>query len=218
VLSCLEILAVFGALVFLRMVSLQRALGCVILGSCFLLTALVPFQDKIVKRLTGDFEDSVQFRENGVRASLAAIAERPMLGFGLNNTACYLVKYLPEFDWALSTEQFATRVLHLRAPISLGNGFLHLLEETGILGFLGFVVLVFGALVSGVRSVARTVGEPRAVCCGLMIGMLGVLGEQFVDTPLWVDPVLFTFVLFIGMLNVAGVLFPKAGAGGAVSA
>jgi len=52
-----------------------------------------------------------------------------------------------------------------------------------------------------------------------MIGMLGALGEQFVDTPLWVDPVLFTFMLFFGMLNVAGFLFAKAGtAGRAVAA
>jgi hypothetical protein len=60
---------------------------------------------------------------------------------------------------------------------------------------------------------AVTSGENRAVCWALMVGMLAALGEQLIDAPLWVDTVLFTFVLFIGMLNVAGGLFGAAGAG-----
>ncbi|HEV2446174.1 MAG TPA: O-antigen ligase family protein [Candidatus Sulfopaludibacter sp.] len=207
VIACLQAVLVLGAMVLLRQVAVQRALAALILGSFVLLIALVPYRDKLMERLTGDFKESMQFREDGLRASLAAIEDRPILGFGLNNTAVYLGQYMPEMEWGLSTEEFASRELHLRAPITLGNGFLHVLEETGVLGFLGFLLLVLGAFVTGFRAMARTAGEPRAVCFALMVGILGALAEQVVDAPLWVDPVLFTFVLFIGMLNVAGALF-----------
>jgi hypothetical protein len=211
VIAVAQVALVLGALVLLRQVALQRVLAGVILGSAVLLIALLPFREKLMNRLTGDIKESLQYREEGTLASLTAIAEHPWLGFGLNNTEVYMGKYFPELEWGLSTEDFASRVLHLRAPITLGNGFLHVAEETGILGFLGFVILVLGAFVSGFRSMARTTGEPRAVCLALMVGILGALAEQLVDTPLWVDPVLFTFILFIGMLNVAGVLFGTAG-------
>jgi len=106
-------------------------------------------------------------------------------------------------EWGLVTEEFASRTLHLRAPIALGNGFLHVAEETGILGLLAFLVFVTGGLTAGVRSVVRSMGERQAVCLGLVIGMLGALAEQMVDTPLWVDPVLYTFTLYIGLLSLA---------------
>src|SRR5215831_13203586 len=56
-LACLQMLAVFGVLVLLRLVSLQRALAAVILGSGILLIALVPFREKVIKRFTGDFKE-----------------------------------------------------------------------------------------------------------------------------------------------------------------
>ncbi len=213
VLALLEIVLVLVVLVFLKQIAVQRALGAVILGLFVLLLALLPFKDKLMNRITGDFKESVQFREDGFRASFAAISERPLMGFGLNNTAVYLGQYLPDLEWGLTTEEFASRTLHLRAPVVLGNGLMHVIEETGLLGFLAFLLLLVGAFVSGFRSMAVTSGENRAVCWALMVGMLAALGEQLIDAPLWVDTVLFTFVLFIGMLNVAGGLFGAAGAG-----
>lgn len=219
VLALVQVVLVLAVLVLLRQVAIQRALGVLILGSFVLLLALLPFKDKVMDRLTGDFKESVQFREDGFRASLTAITDRPLLGFGLNNTAVYLGQYLPDLEWGLTTEEFASRTLHLRAPIVLGNGLMHVIEETGILGFLGFLLLVAGAFVAGFRSMAQTTGEHRAICWALMVGILGVLAEQLIDAPLWVDPVLYTFVLFIGMLSVAGPLFgtPAAGVKGAVA-
>jgi len=207
VLALLQVALVLAVLVMLKQVAIQRALGVLILGSFVLLLALLPFKDKVMDRLTGDFKESVQFRQDGFRASLAAISDRPLMGFGLNNTAVYLGQYLPDMEWGLTTEEFASRTLHLRAPVVLGNGLMHVIEETGILGFLAFLLLVFGAFVSGFRSMALTEGEHRAVCWALLVGILGALAEQLIDAPLWVDPVLYTFVLFIGMLNVAGPLF-----------
>src|SRR5262249_41588032 len=130
-------------------------------------------------------------------------------GFGLNNTELFLGHYLPDMEWGLVVEEFATHTLHLRAPIALGNGFLHVLEETGMLGLAGFLCFVIGGLVNGLRSLAKTAGAPRALCFGMLIGVIGALAEQIVDTPLWVDPVLYTFTLFFGLLNIAGSLFAR---------
>ena len=190
-------------MVLLRQVAVKHALGLVIVSTFTLFLCLLPVREKLLNRLTGDFTESVRYREEGTHASLAAIGDRPLLGFGLNNTEIYLGQYLPEMEWGLVTEEFASRTLHLRAPIALGNGFLHVAEETGILGLLAFLVFVTGGLTAGVRSVVRSMGERQAVCLGLVIGMLGALAEQMVDTPLWVDPVLYTFTLYIGLLSLA---------------
>jgi O-antigen ligase len=214
VFASLQVAAVMALLVLLRQVAIQRALGAMVLGCFVLLLGLLPFRDKLMNRWTGDFQESIDFREEGFNASLVAIADHPLLGLGLNNTAAYMGKYLPQMEWGLSIEEFASRTLHLRAPITLGNGFLHVAEETGIFGLLGFAVLVTGAFVSGWRAIIRTTGQHRAVCLALLVGILGVLAEQIIDTPLWVDPVLYTFALYIAMLNTASTLFATAGTAG----
>ena len=208
-LAAVEMVLVIAGLVLLRQVALQRALGLVIVGGFVLMLALLPVKDKLMNRITGDFSESLRYREQGTRAAWNAIDDHPLLGLGLNNTELHFVKYLPEMDWALVTEDFATHTLHLRAPVALGNGFLHVAEETGLLGLGAFLFFVVGALGVGMRSLARTGGEHRAVCLGLMVGILGALGEQFVDTPLWVDPNLYTFALSIGLLSVAAPLFSR---------
>jgi O-antigen ligase len=200
-LACGQISLLLAGLVILRVLPLRRALGILCLGSTVAMIALLPFAGKIADRLTGDLRESIDYRQEGIEASLRAVGERPWLGFGLNNTSLHIGEFLPGMEWALSTEEFATRTLHLRAPVALGNGFLYVAEQTGILGLLGFLVMVTGGLIVGMRSVFRTSGECRAVCLALVVGVLGALAEQFVDTPLWVDPNLFTFVIFLGLLN-----------------
>lgn len=212
--ACLQAGLVLAVLTLLRQIAVTRALGAVILGAFLLLLCLLPFKDKLMDRFTGDFKESVEYRKEGLRASLAAIADRPLMGFGLNNTVVHLPQYFPELEWGLITEEFATRTLHLRAPITLGNGLLHVVEETGIVGSLGFLILIMGTFVTGFRAMIGTAGEHRAVCFALLVGILGVLAEQIIDAPLWVDPVLYTFALYIAMLNVASTLFGTAGAPG----
>ena len=205
--AALQLGLVLLLLVLMRQVAAQRALGLVIVGSFVLMMGLLPVKEKLMNRINGDFTESVRYREEGIRASWEAIGDHPLLGFGLNNTSLYLGKYLPDMEWGLVTEEFATHTLHLRAPISLGNGFLYIAEQTGLLGLSTFILLVIGGLLAGARAVVKTTGVPRAACLGMTVGMLGALAEQLIDTPLWVDPVLYMFVLFIAMLNIAPALF-----------
>jgi O-antigen ligase len=114
---------------------------------------------------------------------------------------------MPEMEWGLESDEFASRTLHLRAPVALANGFLYVAEQTGILGAIGFLILVAGGMAAGIRALAQTTHECRAICLGLMIGILGALVEQLVDAPLWVDTNLFTFTLYLGLLNNAPAIF-----------
>lgn len=210
IVAAVQFAAVLMMLVLLRQLPVQRALGLSILAAFVLGLGLLPFREKLMNRFTGDFAESMEFRSEGMRASLEAVEDRPLLGFGLNNTAVYLGQYLPEMEWGLVTEEFASRTLHLRAPVVLGNGFMHVVEETGILGAFTFALLILSGFVNGVRAIAQTSGEQQAVSVGLLIGICGALAEQLVDAPLWVDPVLYTFILFIALLNVAPYVFRGA--------
>jgi O-antigen ligase len=137
------------------------------------------------------------------------VEDHPFFGLGLNNTKLYFHQYLPALEWAFSTEDFATHFLHLRAPVAFGNGFTKVAEETGLIGLATFLLFITGAVSTGVWAIAHTQGEPRVICLGLVTGLLGALGEQFIDTPLWVDPNLFIFTLFAGMLCIAPRLFAE---------
>jgi len=208
-LAAVQIVLVVIIMVVKGRFPLQRALGLGIVGSCILGVALIPVRGKLMARLTGDFTESVNYREEGIEASWTVIQKYPLLGLGLNNTELYFVKYMPDMDWALSTEDFATRTLHLRAPIVLGNGLLHVAEETGLLGLAAFIFLIIGTFVVGIRSASVTTDECWPACVGIMLGIMGALGEQFVDAPFWIDSVLFTFALYVGMLSVAAPLFRR---------
>jgi O-antigen ligase len=207
IVAALQTALLLAGLVWLRLVSFRRAAGFLVLGVTVTAAGLLPFNDKIIARFTGDFTESVQWREQGTQASLAAIADHPLLGFGLNNTSLYIHAYMPEMEWGLESDEFASRTLHLRAPVALANGFLYVVEQTGILGAIGFLILVAGGISAGIRALAQTADECRAICLGLMIGILGALIEQLVDAPLWVDTNLYTFTLYLGLLNNAPVIF-----------
>jgi putative inorganic carbon (hco3(-)) transporter len=204
-----QIVVVVVALAGMRILPVKHALGVTILTLFIAALAVLPFEKKIMDRMKGDFDESVQYRWDGFDAAVSAIEDHPFLGLGLNNTKLHFHKYLPAFDWAFSTEDFATHLLHLRAPVAFSNGFLFIGEQTGVIGFVAFLIFVGGALVTGVWATARTSGEPRVICLGLVVGMLGALGEQIIDTPLWVDPNLYIFTLFAGMVCVAPQIFAE---------
>jgi O-antigen ligase len=213
-LAVAQIAIVLAALAGMRILPVKQALGMTVLALFIAGLAVIPFEQKIMDRVKGDFDESVRYRTEGAHASLSAIEDHPFFGMGLNNTKLYFHRYLPEFDWAFSTEDFATHFLHLRAPVAFGNGFLFIAEQTGVIGFAAFLVFIAGALVTGVRAIADTPGQPRVICLGLVVGMLGALGEQIIDTPLWVDPNLYLFTLFAGMLCVAPQIFAEPRARG----
>ena len=207
-----EAALVLAGLVLLRETRFHRAAGVALVGIFALMVALVPLRDKLMDRLTRDFTDSVNQRADGNRIATAMIEENPWFGVGLNNSKLHILKYMPELEWAVENEDLLTHVMKSRSLAAMGNGFFFVTVETGVFGTLGFAICLIGALVTAVRSVLLSRGAVRGVCLGMCLGLVGVLLQQLIDFSLWVDPLLYTTALCIGLLNVAPGLFAKEAA------
>jgi len=179
---------------------------------------LVPLRDKLVDRMTRDFTDSVNQRADGNRIATAMIAENPWFGVGLNNSKLHILKYMPELEWAVENEDLLTHVMKSRSLAAMGNGFFFVTVETGLWGTVGFAICLIGAAVVAIRSVLLSRGAVRGICLGMSLGLLGVLLQELIDFSLWVDPLLYTTALCIGLLNVAPALFAKDSATAVTSA
>ncbi|HWB83057.1 MAG TPA: O-antigen ligase family protein [Bryobacteraceae bacterium] len=204
--ASLQLLLLFAGLVGMRLWDVRRALGVVFLGIILLVSGLIPFRHLIVQRMTRDFKVSEEGRFDEYGTAIEMFGDRPFLGTGLNNARAHIVHYRPEIQYNLDLDTPLTQLLHLRAIVSPQNGFLHVLIELGALGVLTFLVYVVGTLVTGLRAIQESRGYARAACFGLTIGLLGVMLQQAVDFSYWVDPLLYTYTLVVGMLNTSVVL------------
>jgi O-antigen ligase len=204
--AILQLLLLFAGLVGMRLWDVRRALGVVFLGIVLLAASLVPFRHVIVQRMTRDFKVSEQGRFDEYGTAIEMFGDRPFLGTGLNNAKAHIVHYRPEIQYNLDLDTPLTQLLHLRAIVSPQNGFLHVLIELGALGVLTFVVYLVGTLVTGLRAIHESRGYQRAACFGLTVGLAGVILQQAVDFSYWVDPLLYTYTLIVGMLNTSVVL------------
>ncbi len=203
-----EILLVLATLVALRQLPLLRAAGMLLTGVLALLLALVPIRQKVMDRLTRDLTESVDQRAEGNRVALSMIAESPIVGIGLNNSKLHILRYMPDLAWAVENEDFLTHEMKSRSLAAMGNGFFFVAVETGVLGSIGFVICLIGSSVCALRAIGGTRGAVRGASLGISLGLLAMLLQQLVDFSLWVDPLLYSAALCIGLLHVAPVLFP----------
>ena len=198
-----EAAAVVLFLVASRDLSIKHALGIIFTGIFILILVAIPLRDKIMDRITRDFTASVDQRADGNRVALEMFRDAPWLGVGLNNSKAHMLKYIPELAWAFENEDFLTQNMHSRSIAAMGNGFLFIAVELGIIGILAYAIFLAGTFVVGFRAVIQTDGPLRAACFGLTIGTIGVLLEQTIDFSVWVDPQLYTNALVMGMLTLA---------------
>ena len=212
ILAVVEAALLLVSLVALMDISWRLALGLTFTSILALIMVMIPLRDKIMDRLTRDFTASVEQREEGNRVAFAMIEESPWLGVGLNNSKEHMLKYIPEMAWAFENEDFLTRTMHSRSIAAMGNGYLFVAVELGIVGTFAYALYLIGTFVMGLRSIARTSGAPRAVCLGLVLGTAGMLVEQFIDFSVWVDPLLYTGALVVAMVSLAPSLFPSENA------
>ena len=145
----------------------------------------------------------MQQRADGNRVAIDMISDSPLIGIGLNNSKLHVLKYVPELEWAVTNDEFLVREMNVRSIAAMGNGFYFVTVETGLLGTLAFIVALAGSLLIIVRSVRGVRGPACGVCIGLGLGLAAVLGEQLVDFSLWVDPILYTIAIILGLLNLA---------------
>jgi O-antigen ligase/polysaccharide polymerase Wzy-like membrane protein len=208
-LAAVQVLLVVAALTALRLVPVRRTIAVLVIGGLAAATAIVPFSQLIVDRVTRDLDRSIAFRNGENDVALAMFADHPLIGVGLNNYSRHIARYGSELSWALDFADLAVKQVHVRFIAAPQNGFLLPLAETGLLGFAAFMFYLGGALTVGLRSIAVSRGLQRAALVGLVAGMLGVMAQEVFDYSLWVDPVFYTFALIVGMLSSSPALWPN---------
>jgi O-antigen ligase len=175
----------------------------VVIGVLGVTAAALPFTEKIADRITRDWDKSVDFRVQENNVALRVASERPLIGVGPNNYREYLLKFDPRWQWTLQFEGMSVNTLHIRPLAAPHNAFLLLAAETGILGLGTFLIFFLGMMGYGVRAVRWTTGNYRVVSYGLALGLIGLLLQQLYDFSIWVDPLMYTFALMAGLLNLA---------------
>jgi len=208
-LMAIDLVLLFPGLMLLGMLPVKRMIGIVSVCTLAGLLVLIPLREKIAQRLSADLRLSSQGRIEEVRALMGMFVEHPFLGVGLNNTRSEVLKYRPELRYSLDLDTELTHQLHLRAIVSPQNGFAHVLLELGVLGFLTYLYWITGVFWIGMRALAGTTAHRRAACFGMLLGVFGTFFHQVVDFSFWVDPLLYSFPLVVGLMNSASVVEPE---------
>jgi hypothetical protein len=204
-LMLVQVAVLAAGLVALGLVPARRIAGILSVAGFALLLAVLPLLGFLEDRFTRDWGRSVEFRTNAYRVGMAMIADHPFLGVGLNNSRYHILRYDPEQKWMTDLEDKGVHEMKVRFLVTPENGFLFPFIETGVVGFLGFLVYLAGGFRAGLRALGSTSGAARGACLGLLVGMAGLLAEQAVDSSFWVDPVFYSFALVIALLNGAAV-------------
>lgn len=195
-----QLFLVLVALVKLGFLRAQRAIGLVCVMTFLVMLILLPLHDLIYRRLTQDLRASLDFRAKDTRIAMEIFRGAPIMGVGLNNYAVHLLRYDPEYQWAMENADKVRHTLHIRTFVALHNIYLFLLVETGLLGLASLVLFYLMVLWKGAHEVAAARGPAQAAGVGLIVGVLGVLAQGFVDFSFWVDPIFYTFALVCGLL------------------
>lgn len=211
-LASAQILVLIAGLTVMRFMTAQRALGIGVVGLFLATVMLLPLSNRIYERMTRDLGASLDHRAKDRRVAMEIFSLSPIVGVGLNNYAVHVLKYDPEMEWALSNEDVVRTTMNVRAFAALHNFYLFLLAESGILGLTAILFFFFGAVRAGFIAVRSSLGTFKPACLGLLLGILGVLAQGFVDFSLWVDPILYSFALAIAMLAAAPALSREASA------
>lgn len=190
-------------LALLRTLPLKPALALVIMIAIVGGGAAAFKFDSIQQRIKDDLQASITLRKRGNEAAWDMLTDHSLIfGVGLNNFRVYEDKYEPDAVWIDKYEQFAVDS-HLRFIAGPLNGFLLVLTESGSLGLAAFVIYLIGVSAIAIRAIRSTSGFTRAIVFALAVGFAGVLAQQAVDYSYWVDPILYTATLVVGMLNCA---------------
>jgi O-antigen ligase len=209
-LSVLELMAVAVLFVALKIVPVKRAIGALAIGGVLGSLTLIPLLGKIQRRIASDLDTAVSWRLKMNEVGIDIFKQHPFFGIGLANFPIYLkntdLEFADSLDDAFSgvynrpgTEAAPARGFHwVWVP---HNVYILLLAETGSLGLLAFLFLVGMAFRAGLP--ALRVRDPLyvAAAAGLFIGMCSALIENLADWALWLDPVLYTWVIVAALLR-----------------
>jgi len=209
------------ALVFL-LLWMRIQFRYVIYGVIVIAVALVGLRGTIVQQLSNvesqrgtnitehvtssvNIKTSVSNREriNRWESALDMFSERPVLGFG---PGTYQFRYAPYQDERLMT------------PISTWHGdvggvhseYLKPLAESGVIGFLSFLAIVFFTLQSGFRVVVKAKEQHvRMFAAALLLGLIAYYIHGFVNYFIHTDKIPALFWAFTAMLVVMDIRYTR---------
>lgn len=194
--GCALCMALF---VYFRLLNLRRVVTLAFVGGCLALVAASPLAPMALKRITFNFGDSLDFRQDMNRLALRLFERDPVFGVGLNNFTLAFQEVDPRNAKKMETEWGTIAVVH--------NLYLLVLSETGALGFATYMLFWLGFLVIGARAGPSLGRFERTVVAGVMSGVVGVLVGDFLSFSLWQDAVNLNGVLLVG---ICGLLIGEA--------
>jgi O-antigen ligase len=200
VLVALQIMVLATTLVATGQLSPKVFLGITFAGLFVGLAIATPLLDQVVRRLSDSIDDAVDFRVKMNQTVLDMWSEHPVFGIGLNNFSDRYRHEHSDLEWAYRiADELAPQ--GIRFVVSVHNYILLICAETGLLGTMALVVL-FGTIVwTGVRAISRTRGVERAVCLGILLGIVGVVLHDLTNLALSAEPVFITLFLLAGLLE-----------------
>jgi O-antigen ligase len=198
--GAVQIAILLIALVFYKLTSARAVIA--ISGIALLLAAGVGyrFEDFIVERFNRDYDDSVKLREGDNLTALRIFADSPLVGVGPNNYSAKILDYDPSWSWAFQGVADFQRQFKTRLFVAPHDLYAFLLAEMGILGLLGFLILIAGCVWLGYCGARDSNGPEKAVCIGLILGIFGQLAQSAINFSLWVDPLFYTLALCAALL------------------
>jgi len=197
------------AMLLFRVLSVKHVIVLSGIATIVMFAVVVRYEEFIVERFSRDYSESLELRSNDINTAYQIFAESPLTGVGPNNYAAKLLDYAPEWKPLFDEAKEFQAEMNSRVFVAPHNLFLFILAEMGILGLLSFVILIIGMLWIGLRGLIRTSGAERVVIFGIIVGIFATMAQSAINFSLWVDPVLFTFILQAGLLANAPIRQPN---------
>ncbi len=137
-------------------------------------------------------ENSAGARSAYLVGALGAYEESPVFGVGLGASGFYIYDHLP--DWSLTVVPEIAKQLNPESRLypNPKNMYARLLAETGLLGFIFFVAVMFSLLADSLRALQSKLPFARFLgIAGLFswiaVAMYNVTQDSFTTPNLWIN-------------------------------
>lgn len=181
-----------------RVVPVPRVIGAAVVCGMLGMVAMAPLAGKILDRLTGDLERSIDFRGDYNDAAVEVWRLAPVLGVGPSGFMTMLPDVHPIYARINAEIEPSRKSANVRAIATVHNVYLWILAETGIVGlgafglFLCTAAWLFHQAGWGTRPANR-------FFIGVFWGFLGLCTVQLMDFSLWWDHQLMVLTVLMAL-------------------
>ena len=176
---------------YMRLINLRRTMTLVFVGASLALIVASPLAPIALRRVTFNFSESLDFRDDMNRLAWRMFEMRPLTGVGLNNFTLTFQEIAPSDAEKMEREWGTVAVVH--------NLYLLVLSETGALGFAAFLLFWLGFLCHALLGARRLPLWERALVSGTVAGLVATLAGDVLAFALWQDTVNLMAILLVGV-------------------